>query len=57
MCGHDYQNGGKDEADDLRQILIGVHGNGLTHQLWMAPGGSVVEVSEVPSVSLSYIGS
>ncbi|WWC96889.1 hypothetical protein V866_003764 [Kwoniella sp. B9012] len=25
-------------------IIIGVHGNGLTHQMWMAPGGVVIEI-------------
>nr|XP_019012033.1 uncharacterized protein I206_02871 [Kwoniella pini CBS 10737]OCF50814.1 hypothetical protein I206_02871 [Kwoniella pini CBS 10737] len=25
-------------------IVIGVHGNGLTHQVWMAPGGILIEV-------------
>ncbi|OCF56472.1 hypothetical protein L486_05321 [Kwoniella mangroviensis CBS 10435] len=25
-------------------IIIGVHGNGLTHQMWMAPGGMVIEI-------------
>ncbi|WWC60350.1 uncharacterized protein I303_102921 [Kwoniella dejecticola CBS 10117] len=25
-------------------IMIGVHGNGLTHQVWMAPGGVLVEI-------------
>jgi len=24
-------------------VLIGMHGNGLTHQLWMRPGGYVIE--------------
>lgn len=24
--------------------MIGVHGNGLTHQLWMPSGGTVVEL-------------
>nr|XP_019050432.1 hypothetical protein I302_00864 [Kwoniella bestiolae CBS 10118]OCF29362.1 hypothetical protein I302_00864 [Kwoniella bestiolae CBS 10118] len=25
-------------------IIIGVHGNGLTHQVWMAPGGIIIEI-------------
>jgi hypothetical protein len=29
--------------------MIGVHGNGLTHQLWMKPGSGVVEVSHAVS--------
>jgi capsular polysaccharide biosynthesis protein len=27
------------------KIIVGVHGNGLTHLLWMPQGGNVVEVS------------
>nr|XP_019050433.1 hypothetical protein I302_00865 [Kwoniella bestiolae CBS 10118]OCF29363.1 hypothetical protein I302_00865 [Kwoniella bestiolae CBS 10118] len=26
-------------------VIIGVHGNGLTHQMWMSEGGVVIEVS------------
>jgi hypothetical protein len=28
------------------KIVMGVHGNGLTHQLWVAPGSCVLEVGE-----------
>ncbi|KAL0959222.1 hypothetical protein HGRIS_014500 [Hohenbuehelia grisea] len=28
-------------------ILMGVHGNGLTHQMWMRPGGKVLEFFDV----------
>lgn len=24
-------------------VLIGVHGNGLTNEIWMKPGGAVLE--------------
>lgn len=34
------------QASELTlQIILGVHGNGLTHQLWMPPGAVVIEVS------------
>lgn len=26
-------------------VMLGVHGNGLSHQLWMLPGAGVIEVS------------
>ena len=32
------------------QIYLGVHGNGMTHQIWMPPGGKVIEVSELYSL-------
>jgi hypothetical protein len=28
----------------MTQILVAVHGNGLTHTLWMSPGGYVFEM-------------
>lgn len=31
----------------LLKILLGVHGNGLTHQVWMKPQSSVIEVGSL----------
>jgi len=28
------------------QIMLGVHGNGLSHQLWMQPQSVVIEVCD-----------
>ncbi|GFZ47019.1 LOW QUALITY PROTEIN: hypothetical protein JCM24511_04245 [Saitozyma sp. JCM 24511] len=37
-----------------QQIMIGVHGNGLTHQLWMKPGSGVVEIMDVGGFARDY---
>ncbi|KAJ6537768.1 hypothetical protein B0H19DRAFT_1316521, partial [Mycena capillaripes] len=35
-------------------ILIGVHGSGLTHQLWMRPGTTVIEIVIPDGYSFDY---
>jgi hypothetical protein len=35
----------------LAQIMIGVHGNGLSHQLWMKPNSGVLEVGWVAATT------
>ncbi|EDR06832.1 uncharacterized protein LACBIDRAFT_299736 [Laccaria bicolor S238N-H82] len=37
-------------------IIVGVHGNGLTHQLWMPPSdrSTVIENFDPPSYALDY---
>lgn len=42
-------------ADD--QILIGVHGNGLTHTLWQQPSSSVIELQPRECSLVSLLGS
>lgn len=29
-------------------VVIGVHGNGLTNAIWMKPGGAVIECASFP---------
>lgn len=31
-------------------VVIGVHGNGLTNEIWMKPGGAVIESGFFPAV-------
>ncbi|WWD20513.1 hypothetical protein CI109_104989 [Kwoniella shandongensis] len=35
-------------------IMFGVHGNGLSHQLWMKPGGAVMEIMAVGGFARDY---
>ncbi|KAK4687906.1 hypothetical protein P7C73_g2203, partial [Tremellales sp. Uapishka_1] len=35
-------------------IMLGVHGNGLSHQLWMKPGSAVVEIMNVGGFARDY---
>lgn len=35
-------------------IMMGVHGNGLSHQLWMKPGGAVIEIMDIGGFALDY---
>ncbi|RXK39834.1 hypothetical protein M231_02889 [Tremella mesenterica] len=35
-------------------ILVGVHGNGLSHQLWMRPGGAVLELMDTGGFAMDY---
>ncbi|ORX33241.1 hypothetical protein BD324DRAFT_684385 [Kockovaella imperatae] len=35
-------------------IYLGVHGNGMTHQLWMPPGGKVVECFPLDTFTRDY---
>ncbi|ORY35904.1 hypothetical protein BCR39DRAFT_512961 [Naematelia encephala] len=37
-----------------RQIMFGVHGNGLSHQLWMKPGSGVMEIMNVGGFAKDY---
>lgn len=32
--------------------MIGIHGNGLTHQMWMKPGGVVMEMMDIGGMTL-----
>ena len=34
------------------QIMVGIHGNGLTHELWMPQNSTVIEVSSPPHTLL-----
>jgi hypothetical protein len=29
----------------MLQVILGVHGHGLSHALWMKPGSAMIEVS------------
>ncbi|KAL7413708.1 hypothetical protein BDY24DRAFT_49095 [Mrakia frigida] len=35
-------------------VLIGVHGNGLTNEIWMKPGGAVMEIFDVGGFTRDY---
>ncbi|WWC87914.1 uncharacterized protein L201_002814 [Kwoniella dendrophila CBS 6074] len=35
-------------------IIFGVHGNGLTHELWMPPGGVVIEIFPPQTFAYDY---
>jgi hypothetical protein len=39
----------------MAQVMVGIHGNGLSHQLWMQEGGMVIEVSWLSSVDLRSV--
>ncbi|KAL0959223.1 hypothetical protein HGRIS_014501 [Hohenbuehelia grisea] len=46
----------KDQFDisTRTNIVIGVHGNGLTHQMWMKPGGKVLEFYDTGGFMRDY---
>ncbi|CED83753.1 Glycosyltransferase AER61, uncharacterised [Phaffia rhodozyma] len=35
-------------------IILGVHGNGMTNELWMKPGGAVIEIFDVGGFTRDY---
>jgi capsular polysaccharide biosynthesis protein len=40
----------RDQMDIVTKadVVIGVHGNGLTNAIWMKPGGAVIECASFP---------
>ncbi|KAL7410113.1 hypothetical protein BDY24DRAFT_187218 [Mrakia frigida] len=42
------------ELASKADVLIGVHGNGLTNEIWMKPGGAVLEIFDVGGFTRDY---